>query len=390
MKKMKNIYLLGITSFLNDLSSEMILPLLPALITHTGGTGLALGLIGGLRDSASELMKAFFGIASDRYKTRKPFIYAGYLVTGMLKFFFPLAETWQAIFVMVGIERIGKGLRTAPRDAIIAQTASDQKGRSFGIHRCFDTAGAIAGSVIALALITAGSTISFHSICIAAGVISILAVVPLFWVQEQLPAYADESDVSFVGMADALKIIRVPTAIAALFSLGSLSYMFLIAYASEVLAGSACGPTMPVALYVLYNIIYTLVAMPAGIISDKISHGYGLSIGYGMFALGMFCFALLQPSIVVLVIGFGCYSLAKAFIDVNHKALVAQLTPTRFQASALGIFDTITGLCTLLAGLVCGLLWDHVSHQGMFLYAAVVTVAAAVLLVVYKRSVRRG
>src|SRR3972149_995891 len=143
-----NVIRLGFTSFLNDTSSEMILPILPLSITGMGGGGLALGLIGGLRESAAELLKAPIGHWSDRIKQRKVFIYAGYLTSSLFKLFLLLATSWQQVFVLIGMERMGKALRTAPRDALITSSAPNMIGTGFGIHRTFDNLGAIVGSVL--------------------------------------------------------------------------------------------------------------------------------------------------------------------------------------------------------------------------------------------------
>ena len=147
-----NILLLGIVSFLNDLSSEMIRPILPMFITALGGTGLAVGAIGGLMDSISSVLKVFCGFWSDRTGRRKPFVFAGYLLSSVFKLFLALSTIWQHVLIFAGLERVGKGLRTAPRDAILADSMPKEKGRGFGLHRALDTSGAVAGTVAVLLL----------------------------------------------------------------------------------------------------------------------------------------------------------------------------------------------------------------------------------------------
>ena len=134
-----NILLLGIISFLNDLSSEMIMPILPMFITALGGTGLIIGLIGGLRDSISSILKVFAGYWSDKSGKRKIFVSSGYLISAFFKLFLAFSKIWQHILIFASLERIGKGLRTAPRDAIIADSMPQKRGKGFGIHRAMDT-----------------------------------------------------------------------------------------------------------------------------------------------------------------------------------------------------------------------------------------------------------
>ncbi|MBE0477899.1 MFS transporter, partial [Candidatus Aerophobetes bacterium] len=147
-----NILLLGLVSFLNDLSSEMIMPILPMFITALGGGGLVIGLIGGLSDSVASILKVFAGFWSDKTGKRKIFISSGYLTSSFFKLFLAFSQIWQHVLVFTGLERVGKGLRTAPRDAILADSMCGKRGRGFGIHRTMDTCGAIGGSVVVFLL----------------------------------------------------------------------------------------------------------------------------------------------------------------------------------------------------------------------------------------------
>ena len=148
----RNIVLLGVVSFLNDISSEMIIPILPLFITSLGGAGLIVGLIGGLQDSISSILKVLSGYWSDRTGKRKIFVFGGYLASAVFKLLLACARIWQHILLFASFERVGKGLRTAPRDAIIADSMPEARGEGFGIHRAFDTLGAIVGGVAALIL----------------------------------------------------------------------------------------------------------------------------------------------------------------------------------------------------------------------------------------------
>jgi len=149
----KNVFLLGITSFLNDFSSEMIMPILPMFLLSLGGGGFVVGVVGGLRDSLSSLLKVIFGHISDRTGRRKVYVTSGYITSSLFKLLLALSKAWQHVLLFTSLERVGKGMRTAARDAIIADSIPTERGRGFGIHRALDTSGAVAGSATVLLLL---------------------------------------------------------------------------------------------------------------------------------------------------------------------------------------------------------------------------------------------
>ncbi|MBU2617558.1 MAG: MFS transporter, partial [Euryarchaeota archaeon] len=178
-----NVIILGIVSFLGDTSSEMIMPLLPMFIVALGGAGLIVGLIGGLGDSIASILTVFSGYWSDKFGKRKPFVFSGYATSATSKMLLAFSLIWQHVFVLRSLERAGKGLRTAPRDAIIADSAL-ARGKAFGIHRAMDTGGAILGSILAFALFWFFN-LDFRTIFIIAAAIAFLALVPLLFVKER-------------------------------------------------------------------------------------------------------------------------------------------------------------------------------------------------------------
>jgi len=178
-----NILLLGVVSFLNDLSSEMVVPILPMFITSLGGAGLIVGLIGGLQDSIASILKVISGYWSDRVGKRKIFVFSGYLTSAIFKLLLAFSRIWQHILLFVCFERVGKGLRTAPRDAIIADSMPDARGKGFGIHRALDTLGAILGGIMALVLYWF-LEFGFTSIIFIAASIAFISLSPLYFVKE--------------------------------------------------------------------------------------------------------------------------------------------------------------------------------------------------------------
>lgn len=182
--KGKNVILLGIVSFLNDLSSEMIMPILPMFITSLGGTGLSIGLIGGLRDSITSFLQVLSGYLSDRTGKRKIFVYSGYLTSAVFKLLLSFSRIWHHVLIFASLERIGKGIRTAPRDSIIADSMPKKRGKGFGIHRAFDESGAILGTVVVFLLLWF-MDFDFSRIIFIAAIISFLSIVPLHFVSEE-------------------------------------------------------------------------------------------------------------------------------------------------------------------------------------------------------------
>ncbi|HHD92171.1 MAG TPA: MFS transporter, partial [Candidatus Portnoybacteria bacterium] len=233
-KNSHNVILLGIVSFLNDLSSEMIMPILPMFITALGGAGFAVGLIGGLRDSISSILKVLAGYWSDKTGRRKIFVFSGYLTSAIFKFLLSLSAIWQQILVFASLERVGKGLRTAPRDAIIADSMPENRGRGFGIHRAMDTSGAIAGSIVTLILIWFFS-LKFKPIILTASILALLSLIPLHFVREKKNK---PQDISLkIGLKRLSHPLRLFILISSLFALANFSYMFFILQAKSLFTG---------------------------------------------------------------------------------------------------------------------------------------------------------
>ncbi len=381
---LRNVIRLGFSSFLNDTSSEMILPILPLIITGMGGGGLALGLIGGLRDSAAELLKAPIGHWSDKIKQRKIFIYAGYITSALFKLLLLFATGWQQVLVLIGMERIGKALRTAPRDALITSSTPGMVGKGFGIHRAFDNLGAIVGSVLVFYLLWQWR-LSFNTIIGLSALIGFLSIMPLKKVTESTLAQKP------VTPEMSLSVFSQPftlfTIIAGLFSFGQISYMFFIMDAQATLQTKS--PILSaMLLYVLFNIFYTLAAIPVGTLSDKIGRWNMLIAGYFLFTLTLANF-IAASSQAAFIACFIMYGISLAIIKVLHKACTADLAPAHLKATALGTFESITGICTFGASIIAGILWQWDTHHHVFLAAAALSGIGAVLLLFAKQKLAR-
>jgi len=377
-----NILLLGIVSFLNDLSSEMIMPILPMFITALGGAGLIVGLIGGLRDSISSILKVFAGYWSDKYGKRKFFVSSGYLTSALFKLFLAFSKIWQHVLVFASLERIGKGLRAAPRDAIIADSMPKERGKGFGIHRAMDTSGAVAGSIVVFLLFWFLG-FNFKSIIIIAAILATLSLIPLYFVKERK---REPQKISLkIGLKNLPRPLKLFILVSGMFALANFSYMFFILRAQEFFTGKL-SIGIPILLYVLFNIFYAVFAVPFGRLSDKIGRKKVIVFGYLLFSLTSLGFAFFN-SLTAFIILFALYGIVYAIVDGNQRAYVSDLSSEELRATALGTFHTTIGLTALPASLIAGFLWQ-INPSMPFIYGAVIGIISVVLFIVFRNYFR--
>ena len=380
----RNVLLLGLTSFLNDASSEMIAPLLPFLITSLGGGGMAVGLIGGLRESVSSILKVFFGWWSDRAGRRKPFVVTGYLSSAAFKLGLALSVTWPQVAVASSLERVGKGVRTAPRDAIIAESMPLRRGAGFGIHRAMDTTGAILGSLLVLYLFWFRG-MDIKALILLASLMAFFSLLPLWWVKEE--AAAPKGGSLLLGLRELPPRLKGFVLMASLFALGNFSYMFFLLRAQGAFAermGQRPSAALSLLLYVVFNISYAALAIPAGTLSDRWGKRRTIISGYLLFALLCLAFPVVKTTF-----GLGglflLYGVVYALLEGNQRAYVADLAPQGLQGTALGVYHTLVGLAALPSSVVAGLLWE-VRPLYTFLYGAAMAIAAALGLGLLKED----
>jgi MFS family permease len=365
---------------LNDISSEIIQPILPLFITTLGGGSLALGLIGGISDGLPSILKVFAGYWSDRLGKRKSLVVVGYGLSAISKLLLPISTTWQHVFVLKTLERCGKGVRSAPRDALISESADkNNRGRSFGLHRAMDSTGAVIGSVLAYVLWQGG--MSYVSIFFVAGVLALVALLPFLKVHESFksPNCNLKLELSDLSM-DLKKFI----AIASVFAFGNFSYMFFILRAQVLFSGKE-AVAFPLLLYVLFNLVYAALAMPVGIWSDRIGRKNVLTIGYAVFALTSFGFAFVS-SLTGLIILFALYGLVYALVDASERAFVSDLCHADIRSTSLGIYYGSVGVAAILSSLVAGGLWAEFGAEATFLFGAGAATLASLAILRMKKT----
>jgi len=373
----RNVILLSVVSFLNDLSSEMIMPILPMFLQSLGATGQLIGLVGGLRDSLASILKVPCGYWSDRTGRRKVFVYWGYGVSIVFKLLLAFSKLWPSAVVFSAMERVGKGLRTAARDAIISESVAAQRGKAFGIHRGFDTLGAVLGSAVSFLLLWFLG-LEIRTIIVIAAFLGLAALVPIGFVKE--PKVEQREVKLKISLAMLPKPLKLFILISGIFALGNFSYMFFVMRAQHLFTGRS-SVAAPVFLYVLFNVFYSVLAVPLGSISDKIGRRPVIVFGYALFALVSLGFAFCN-SLWLFVVLFSLYGAVFAAIDGTQRAFVSDLAGAGFKATALGTFHTVTGLSAFVASFTAGLLWQHVSPVATFLFGGATAVVAVIVFLI--------
>ena len=390
---MKNIILLGLTSLLADFSSEMVVPILPFFIQMIGGEGVAIGLAFGVGDAIAALLKVFSGYWADWTRKYKLFVFGGYLFSAVAKFLYPFANNWSQIVAARSVERMGKGFRDAPRDAIISESVPhEHRGRGFGVQRALDSTGAIVGSIFVFVLFIY-LDFSFQRIFFVSALIALLAVIPIFFVE--VPAELRLNYRKKVSFEKLSSVARRFIAVATLFALANFSVAFFVLKAYSSFAGLSQRQALAVtlAVYIIFNIFDAGFSRMAGALSDKIGRKKVILTGYLIFSAVSAGFALLSfgfptlsyGSFVILGGLFALYGLFKAFIDASQRAFVSDLSEVEIRGTSLGTFETFTGLAAIPAGLFAGILWN-VNPVYTFTYGFGLSVVAIITFMLFVKK----
>jgi MFS family permease len=375
----RNVVWMGIASFFNDIGSEMILPVLPLFLTAVLGVGTAfLGVIEGVAESASNIIKVFSGRLSDRLNRRKGLVISGYSLSTAAKPLIALATRGSHVLFARFFDRLGKGIRTSPRDSLIAaSTTPEIRGKYFGIHRMLDTLGAVIGATAAMILLwlTTNYRLIFWLSLIPA-VIS-LAVVVLFVKEVRSRANKGMVRFSLKGLDPRFRLFLI---VSAVFSIGQFSYAFLIVRAQDIGIAIALIPLM----YIVYNIVSAAVNVPAGILSDRIGRRSVLAFSYLLFAAGSLALGLAKGKAWIWL-AFILYGVFIAIHESIPTAFVSDLVKPGNRGTALGIYGMTVGISALPASVLVGWLWQAVNVQTAFMYSAGTSLLALVLILVLLR-----
>lgn len=379
------IWALGLVSMLMDISSEMIHALLPLYLTvGLGVTALTVGIIEGIAEATAAITKVFSGALSDRIGRRKELAALGYGLAAITKPVFPLAPSVGWLIAARFIDRIGKGIRGAPRDALVADLAPEgRRGAAFGLRQSLDTIGAFIGPLAAIALMWVFAN-DFRAVFWVAVIPAFLALGLILFAVKEPPRPPGRRRVRNPLSRAELGLLGgsywAVVAIAAIFTLARFSEAFLI-----LMAEQAGLPLMLVPLVLVgMNIVYSLSAWPAGILSDRISRPALLMVGIALLILADLALAIL-PGLTGLALGVALWGLHMGLTQGLLAALVAETVPAELRGTAFGLFNLITGLALLLASVIAGGLWQAIGPEATFLAGAGFATLALLGLVTQRR-----
>lgn len=381
---MSNIWILGFVSFFTDLGTYMVYPLVPLFLASVGTTPFVIGIIEGVAESLTSLLQFVFGYTSDRIKKRKSLAIFGYGLSAFGRGLLVLSTSWVGVFFWRLSDRIGKGIRTAPRDALIAESGGKKRhGRSFGLHQMMDMTGAALGVLIAYLILKQGegqySTVFLYSLLPVA-----LGLLIVFFVKETKETFrpANEGSDSVLRkpkfefkwslLDPELKRLLL---VVLLFTLANSSNQFLILRASNL----GVSATDALLLYLLFHLTGALFAYPMGRLSDWIGRRGLLTTGYLLYGVVYLGFALIESAKWVGVL-FALYGVYSGLTKGVEKALVADAAPDHLKATMMGMYAMFVAIGLLPASLIAGWLWDRYGASAPFYFNGLLALVTAFLL----------
>jgi MFS family permease len=389
----RNIWAVSLTSFFMDISSEMVLNLIPLFLSNVLGVKTSLiGLIEGIAESTASILKLFSGWLSDKLRARKWLAVVGYSLSALSKPFFYFANSWGSIAAVRWVDRIGKGIRTAPRDALVADSISEkQRGLAFGFHRAADTGGAMLGLIIALLVIWLAQSAAielgvktFQLVVLVSLLPAFLAVLSLIVGVRDVPVKSRHAVPKF-GFKSLGHDFLIFMIIVSIFALGNSSDAFLTLRAQ----GLGLNVVGIMGMLITFNLVYTLVSAPAGSLSDRIGRKRLITAGWLAYAIVYYGFAFAQAAWQVWLF-YAAYGLFYGMAYGTINAMLADIVPPELRGTAYGTYNAVIGLLAFPASLFAGVLWQGIGDwPGMgpsapFFLEATLALISAILMFLWK------
>lgn len=379
----RNVVTLGGVSLLTDVASEMAYPLLPIFLTTVlGASATALGAIEGVAESTASLLKLASGWLSDRLPGRKPLVVIGYGLASLVKPLIGLTRSAGQVMAIRVVDRVGKGIRTSPRDALIADSVAPSiRGRAFGFHRAADNTGAVIGPLIAFALLRFGPGIDLRRVFLLTAIPAALSVALLVFGLREVPRPARQEGEGTARPAASPRAAGLGSrfwwlfAILTIFTLGNSSDVFLLLRATQL----GIAPVLVPVLWALLNLVKALFNVPGGVLSDRFGRRPLLIAGWTIYAAVYLGFGLAGAAWQVWVL-FAAYGLYFGATEGVEKALVADFVPAERRGAAFGFYNLALGIAALPASLIFGELVDHASARTAFLFGGGMALLAAIAI----------
>ncbi|MFH0734968.1 MAG: MFS transporter [bacterium] len=379
MKKSKivrSVVILGLVSFFTDLASEMLYPITPLFLTSVLGASMAsVGIIEGIAEITAGLLKGYFGSLSDKLGKRSIFVIIGYGISGLVKPLPGLIPHYTAVLFSRVADRVGKGIRTAPRDALLASYADGNSGAVFGFHRSMDTFGAVAGPLAAIGVLYFIPN-GYKTIYLLSIIPSMFAIYFTFLVKDKKGTVKIKQKSNMLNFwKNAPRQYKFLTVCLTLFSLANSSDVFLILKSKDI----AKSDVIAIMGYVFYNFIYAALSYPVGMIADRYGKKKVFISGLFIFSIVYMGFAL-GSSFAMMWVLFALYGLYAAASEGVTKAWVSDLIPGELRGTAIGLITMCISLAAMFGSVLTGVLWDSFGSQIPFVISSVVSVIIAVLL----------
>jgi MFS family permease len=380
---LRNVVSMGLVSFFTDFSTEMILGILPLFIVNNLGASRAiLGSIEGSSELISYTFRLFSGSLSDKLGKRKIFVLIGYGISTVIKPFFATSTGWLDAFVIRATDRIGKGIRTAPRDALITDSVSESiSGKAFGIHRTIDQTGAIVGPIAAFALLP---LMDIRGIFIVSLLPGIVAVIILIFFVKEVSAKRKHSDTTkstktimlsnFGSVLKGNSSFVLLLVISAIFSVGTFNYSFILLKASDLGIGKDVIPLV----YAVINISHTIIGIPAGVLADRIGKEKVLIIGYFMFLVSAMLMIGLSGNSHYAYVLAAIFGLYVGISETVQRAVIPKYISSDLRGTAFGLYNVVVGTCFFISNITFGFLWDNYNLITAISYSIIFTSTAII------------
>lgn len=373
----KNIFFAGMTSFFTDISTKMVYSIMPLFLLSIGASKTSISLIEGIAESTASLFKAVSGVWSDKIRKNKPFMIIGYGLTAIVTpMYYSVGMPIQVLYLRF-IERIGKGLRTAPRDSLISSSINvNEAGKSFGFHKAMDNSGAIIGPLSAFVLLYF-FPLNYKNIFLIATIPAVMGVLTIFFFIKEAPVSKEEVVIKITHRHLPKKYYFF-LFIVFVFALGNSTDALLLVKTSETGIKQAYIPF----IYMIFNTVSVLIAIPAGKLSDRIGREKLIILGFIIYSIVYFLFGVFN-NISIFIFLFVLYGFYSVLTDSSQKAMISDLVSKDLKGTGYGIYHAVLGITLLPASVIAGFLYDKVDSRAPFYFGASMAFMAALLMIIF-------